>query len=138
MTQYIVLGAILALATAFGLYRRSVEGKAKVVDTRERVTVDEIGIEFAQRVTLVQFSSAFCSPCRTTKVILASTAELVPGVSHVEIDAESHLDLVNRLDIRRTPTTLIVDHEGVIRNRAVGVPKKDELLTVIASVVDPQ
>jgi thiol-disulfide isomerase/thioredoxin len=136
MTQYIVLGAILAAATAFGLYRRSVEGKATVVDTRERVTVEDIGIEFGDRVTLVQFSTAFCSPCRTTKVILSSTAELVPGVVHVEIDAESHLDLVNRLDIRRTPTTLIVDHEGVIRNRAVGVPKKDELLTVIASVVD--
>jgi thiol-disulfide isomerase/thioredoxin len=137
MTSYIILGAIILAASAFGIYRQINDGKTKVVDTRERVTTTDIGAEFGERVTLLQFSTAFCSPCRTTKVILSSTAELVPGVAHVEIDAESHLDLVNRLDIRRTPTTLILDAQGVVRNRAVGVPKKDELLTVIASVVDP-
>ena len=35
---------------------------------------------------------------------LSGSLGTVAGVAHVEIDAESHLDLVRRLDIRRTPT----------------------------------
>ena len=32
---------------------------------------------------------------------------MVDGVAHVEVDAESHLDLVRRLDVVRTPTVLV-------------------------------
>ncbi len=59
--------------------------------------------------TMVQFSSAFCQPCRATRRILEEVAVMVPGVSHVEIDAEDNLDLVRALDIRRTPTVLFLD-----------------------------
>ena len=47
-----------------------------------------------ERATLLQFSSAFCAPCRATRRMLADVAGMVPGVTHVEVDAEEHLDLV--------------------------------------------
>nr|WP_235608442.1 thioredoxin family protein [Frankia casuarinae] len=75
-----------------------------------------------ERATLLQFSTAFCAPCRSTRRVLAGVAEVVPGVRHVEVDAEAHLDLVRRLGIRRTPTVLIVDGHGREVRRASGAP----------------
>ena len=34
-------------------------------------------------------------------------------VKHIHIDAESHLELVRKLDIRSTPTTLFLNGAGV-------------------------
>ena len=81
-------------------------------DTGPVLTGAELGLPLGQRATLVQFSTAFCAPCRATRRILAEVAGMVDGVAHVEIDAESHLDLVRRLDIRRTPTVLVVGPDG--------------------------
>lgn len=68
-----------------------------------------IGAELGERATLVQFSSAFCQPCRATRRTLAEVARMVDGVAHVEIDAEAHLTLVRELEISRTPTVLVLD-----------------------------
>jgi thiol-disulfide isomerase/thioredoxin len=96
------------------------------------VTPSELGGPLGQRATLVQFSSAFCAPCRATRVILAEVAGATDGVTHVEIDAESHLDLVRRLDIRRTPTVLVLGPDGRITTRASGQPKKADVIAALA------
>lgn len=90
------------------------------------------GAELGERATLLQFSSAFCAPCRATRRTLAEVAEVVPGVAHVEIDAEHHLDLVRRLRISRTPTTLVLDAEGREVSRAAGAPRKEQVLGALA------
>jgi thiol-disulfide isomerase/thioredoxin len=87
-----------------------------------------------ERATLVQFSSAFCAPCRTARVVLGDVAERTDGVRHVEIDAEAHLDLVRRLGISRTPTTLVLDAGGNEVGRAGGVPRRDQLTAVLAAL----
>ncbi len=88
-----------------------------------------------ERATLLQFSSAFCTPCRATRVVLADVAGMVPGVVHIEIDAESHLDLVRQLDITRTPTVLVLDSTGRIRTRATGAPRKADVIAALGEVV---
>jgi len=59
---------------------------------------------------------------------------MVDGVAHVEIDAESHLDLVRRLDIRRTPTVLVVDPDGRIAKRASGQPRKADVIAAVGEL----
>jgi thiol-disulfide isomerase/thioredoxin len=93
------------------------------------------GASFGDRATLVQFSTAFCQPCRATRQVLASVAALVPGVRHVEIDAESHLELVRELGIAGTPTVLVVDAAQRIVRRASGVPSREAVLAALARVV---
>ena len=88
-----------------------------------------------ERATLVQFSSAFCAPCRTTRVVLDDVAGREAGVRHVEIDAEKHLDLVRALDVRRTPTTLIRDHAGRELTRAAGAPQRTQVLAALQAGV---
>ena len=80
------------------------------------------------RATLVQFSSAFCSPCRATRRVLAGVAAAVPGVVHLEVDAEQHLALVRRLGITATPTTLVLDGAGHEVRRAAGQPRTEQVL----------
>lgn len=95
----------------------------------------DLGEPLGERATLVQFSSAFCQPCRATRVVLGEVAELIPGVAHVEVDAESHLDLVRRLDVTRTPTVLVLDATGGIRKRATGAPRKADVIAALGELV---
>lgn len=106
-----------------------------VVPAEDVLTAAEIGGALGERATLVQFSSAFCQPCRATRLVLAEIADIVPGVSHVEIDAEAHLDLVRAVDVTRTPTVLFLDRQGRIRRRATGAPRRQDVLTALAEIV---
>ena len=98
------------------------------------LTEADLGAELGERATLVQFSTAFCAPCRGTRRILAEVAGMVDGVAHVEIDAESHLDLVRRLDIRRTPTVLVVGPDGRVAKRASGQPRKADVIAAVGEL----
>ena len=94
----------------------------------------DIDHTLGEKATLLQFSSAFCAPCRATRRILGDIADVVPGVQHVEVDAELHLDLVRRVGILRTPTTLILDARGREVTRATGAPRKEQVLSALADM----
>ncbi|QLQ11662.1 MAG: thioredoxin family protein [Nocardioidaceae bacterium] len=98
------------------------------------LTAELLGVPLGQRATLLQFSSAFCAPCRTTRHVLAEVAGSYPDVAHVEIDAEAHLELVRSLSITRTPTTLVLDKQGAEVVRAAGAPRKQDVLAVLAGI----
>ncbi|MEU6217563.1 thioredoxin family protein [Streptomyces sp. NPDC047022] len=101
----------------------------------QRLGVAELGQVLGERATLVQFSSAFCAPCRATRRILTEVAAMVPGVAHVEIDAEQRLELVRALDVVRTPTVLVLDAEGRIVRRAAGRPRTADVIAALGEVV---
>ena len=91
-----------------------------------------LDLELGERATLLQFSSAFCAPCRATRRTLADVAAVVPGVRHVEVDAEHHLELVRAVGVLRTPTTLVLDARGAEVTRAAGAPRKEQVLDALA------
>jgi thiol-disulfide isomerase/thioredoxin len=123
LTGLIAAAATLLAATSFGLVRRARDGKLRQQSqTGDSAVLARLGVSDGTPVTLVQFSSAFCAPCRATRALCASVAAEVDGVRHVEVDAESHLDAVRALGITRTPTLLIVDATGAVVRRAAGQP----------------
>jgi thiol-disulfide isomerase/thioredoxin len=143
-----VLVVVLALATGFGVWRAARDGRFR--GTHEVRGAAEASVEggsanvlgdadiehtLGERATLLQFSSAFCAPCRTTRRVLGEVAEVVPGVVHVEVDAEHHLDLVRRLGVARTPTTLVLDAQGREVSRASGAPRRDEVMATLAKAL---
>lgn len=91
--------------------------------------------ELGPRATLLQFSSAFCAPCRATRRVLEEVARIVPGVTHLEVDAEHHLDLVRRLGVTRTPTTLVLDAAGREASRATGAPSRTAVVATLGRVL---
>ncbi|MGC9500860.1 TlpA family protein disulfide reductase [Streptomyces sp. WG7] len=100
-----------------------------------RLVAADLGAELGARATLVQFSSAFCAPCRATRRILGEVAGMVPGVAHVEIDAEARLELVRALDVPSTPTVLVLDAGGRVVRRAVGQPRKADVIAALGEAV---
>ncbi|MFJ4828519.1 TlpA family protein disulfide reductase [Streptomyces sp. NPDC088747] len=137
MTGLMVCVAVLVAASAYGVLHRRRSGRVRVRgrDGGKLLGAAELGEGLGERATLVQFSSAFCAPCRATRRVLTEVAELVPGVSHVEIDAEDHLDLVRRLDILKTPTVLVLDADGRIVRRATGQPRKADVIAALGEAV---
>ena len=82
-------------------------------------------------LTVVQFSTAFCGPCRTTKARLAQLQATRPGLATVHVDAESHLEAVRELDVRRTPTLFYLDRDGRVIGRSSGAPRPQELAALV-------
>ena len=126
---------LLALATAYGLGHQRRQGKVR--QSRSAVGIQglasaDLGGELGSRGTLVQFSSAFCTPCRATRILLQNVIADRPDVHHIEIDAETHLELVRTLDIRSTPTTLILDSRGIEVGRALGAPNRDQVIKALS------
>jgi thiol-disulfide isomerase/thioredoxin len=105
-------------------------------DAGIKLTANDLGAVLGERVTLVQFSSAFCAPCRATRRVLADVAGMIQGVAHVEIDAESHLDLVRRLNVLRTPTVFVLAADGQIVRRASGQPRQPDVIAAVGLAVD--
>ncbi|MEU9119024.1 thioredoxin family protein [Streptomyces sp. NPDC048506] len=146
MTGLMVCIAVLVAASAFGVWHQRRNGrltvqKRKNLDDQDdgdglpRLGAAEIGAELGERATLLQFSSAFCQPCRATRRTLAEVAGMVEGVAHVEIDAEDHLDLVRELNVLRTPTVLVLDAAGRIVRRASGQPRKADVIAALGAAV---
>ncbi|HEY8457781.1 MAG TPA: thioredoxin family protein [Actinopolymorphaceae bacterium] len=135
-----VLVVALVIGATVGVVTLRRNGRFRRHDSRrpagdppnvEHLTPAELGAELGERATLVQFSSAFCAPCRATRVMLRDIAAKRPGVSYVDIDAESHLDLVRRLRVMRTPTVFILDRRGKVLARASGRPDRASVLAVL-------
>jgi thioredoxin-like negative regulator of GroEL len=104
-------------------------------DTAGRVpaaVLDRLGIRPQDAdLTVVQFSTAFCGPCRATRVRLRQLAATRPGLAAVDVDAESHLDAVRSLDVRATPTLLFLAADGRLVGRLDRAPRSGELAGVV-------
>ncbi|HET9969408.1 MAG TPA: thioredoxin family protein [Streptosporangiaceae bacterium] len=134
----IALVAALAAASGLGLVmRRRASGIMKPAASPgpEVLTAEDLGGRLGRQATLVQFSTAFCAPCRPTRQLLAQVADMVDGVRHVDIDAAARLDLVRRLRISSTPTVLVLDQRGAIVKRASGLPRKADVIAALGAVV---
>jgi len=140
----IALVAALAAASGLGLVMRRRAGRfrpapaaagAAAAASPEVLTEDDLGGPLGRQATLVQFSTAFCAPCRPTRQILAQVADMVDGVSHVEVDAADRPDLVRRLRISSTPTVLVLDPQGAIVRRASGLPRKADVIAALGVAV---
>jgi len=143
----IALLAALVAASVLGLALRRRAGRFRAGSARpashaagtapDVLTEADLGSSLGRQATLVQFSTAFCAPCRPTRQILAQVAGMVDGVSHVEVDAAARLDLVRRLRINSTPTVLVLGPDGAVVKRAVGLPRKADVIAALGTVIEP-
>lgn len=137
-TGVIALAAVLIAATAFGVVWRRRQGRLRTPTApaagHAALTAADLRHDLGAQATLVQFSSAFCAPCRATRQILAEVAGMVDGVTHVEIDAESRLDLVRRLNIYSTPSVVVLAPDGRIVRQASGQPRKADVIAVLGEM----
>ncbi|MGY1855315.1 thioredoxin family protein [Modestobacter sp. SYSU DS0290] len=99
---------------------------------RTRAVLAELGARWSEAdLTVVQFSTAFCGPCRATRARLQQLTTTRPGLRHVHVDAESHLDAVRALEVRVTPTLIALDRSGAVVARLSGAPRPQELTALV-------
>lgn len=148
----IALAAVLAVATLLGVVLRRRAGQfrparpaapapsaapTRETPAQEALTEADLGGALGEQATLVQFSTEFCATCRPTARLLAQVAGDLDGVTHVEIDAEDRMDLVRRLRINSSPTVLVLGPDGVIAQRATGLPRRADVIAALGSVLRP-
>ncbi|MGZ4506427.1 MAG: thioredoxin family protein [Blastococcus sp.] len=134
-----VVVAALVVTAAAAWWLRTRNGAVRAVAPEERGAVsaeapvfERLGVRPADAdLTVVQFSTAFCGPCRTTRARLQQMQATRPGLAYVHVDAESHLDEVRALDVRRTPTLFYLHRDGSLLGRSSGAPRPEELTALV-------
>ncbi len=136
MKTYLPLLIVLVLASGYGFWWKRSRGaiRSNKAIPGHQLTAEKLGQALGSRATMVQFSSAFCAPCRATHSLLSQMVLSMDDVKHIHIDAESHLELVRELDIRSTPTTLFINKAGIEVGRAAGTPKREQVLAALANI----
>ena len=136
MKTYLPLLIVLVLASAYGFWWKLSRGaiRSNKAIPGHRLTPETLGEALGSRATMVQFSSAFCTPCRATHSLLSQMVLTMNDVKHIQVDAESHLELVRELDIRSTPTTLFINKDGIEVGRAAGTPKREQVLAALSNI----
>ena len=133
----IVLG-LVAVSTTIGLLWRARTGRVRNrADARTVVTADGVGSPhpFGSAATLLQFSTEYCAPCRSTALALGELCAERDGVSHVEIDLTERPELAREYNILQTPTTFLLDGSGVVRARIGGAPRRDDLRAALDDLI---
>jgi thiol-disulfide isomerase/thioredoxin len=131
--------ALVALATIAGLIWKARTGTAKKVKAGLVIDLAEIAAikdgkpvtAFGDRVTFLQFSSEVCSQCAQTARLFHELEAQHDDILHIEIDITNRLDLAKKFNILQTPTTLVLDKNGLVTSRIGGAAKpqtiQDEL-----------
>jgi thiol-disulfide isomerase/thioredoxin len=133
-TGAVVVLAALAMTALAAWWLRTRSGAVRTTgESMGRPSVfDRLGVRPGEAdLTVVQFSTAFCGPCRATKARLQQLQATRPGLAVVQVDAESHLDEVRELDVRRTPTLFYLGRDGGLIGRSSGAPRPDELTALV-------
>ncbi len=137
--RILVLVGLVLLASIVGLWLSSKSGKARQINNGEQIQLSNLGatkngkpvVKLGEKVTLLQFSSDFCSSCKQTSVLLENIEKANEGLLHIDLDIAERLDLAKTFNILTTPTTLILDSKGSVVSRIVGAPK---LATIEAEI----
>ncbi len=132
----VVLAGVLVLCAVAAWWLRTRDGAlrtAAVGDAAPDVAVLRgLGVRPEDAdLTVVQFSTATCAPCRATRAQLDRLQADRTGLAVVHVDAERHLDAVRELDVRRTPTLFHLDRTGRLVGRSSGAPRPAELTALV-------
>ena len=121
----LVLTALLAVTLGVGAYLRWQQNRPRRVNPAEIVEPQRLGATvLGERATLLQFSTEMCSRCPGVHRTLAAIADDREGVLHLDVDLTHRPDIAKHFHVLQTPTTLILDGDGVAQTRFGGTPSR--------------
>jgi thiol-disulfide isomerase/thioredoxin len=80
---------------------------------------------------ILQFTTAYCAPCRATAPHLLRAAE-EGRVNFAQVDVGLRPDVARSYGIRTVPTIAVADHDGKIFGVWTALPEGDELVRAVA------
>lgn len=136
---------LVALSTTLGLFWRARAGRIHRFTSTGATAGSQISIPgaptFGSQATLLQFSTEVCTPCKVTHTLLNRLASELGGgtgeINHIDIDVSSRPEIANRFNLLQSPTTFILDGNGVLRARIGGAPKHSEVKAELERILIP-
>lgn len=130
-----VIGLLVILALLAGSWWKLRTGRAKLVKSGKLVDLGKLQAEhlgeavtsFGTTATLLQFSTEVCSICVATSRLYGELEGKIPGLRHIEVDITHRMDLAAHFSIMQTPTTLILDKQGMVKARIGGAPRQNAI-----------
>lgn len=130
-TKLALIAALLVLSTLLGIYWRASVGRAKRIKSGKQVDLDRLGAtknsqpvtKFGKKATLLQFSSEVCSQCAQTARYFGQLEGAKKDLLHIDVDVTHRMDLAAHFNVFQTPTTLILDANGIVKARIGGTPR---------------
>ena len=120
------LAVLLAATVAAGFVVRWNQGRAHHHVPHEAIEPARLGADgLGDVATLLQFSTELCSRCPGVHRTLSAVADARPGVRHLDVDLTHRPDIAKHFHVLQTPTTLILDRNGIVQTRFGGVPRRD-------------
>jgi thiol-disulfide isomerase/thioredoxin len=124
----IALAVLLAATVAVGVFLNWRQSRPRRHIDHEVVEPHRLGADSLGEVaTLLQFSTEMCARCPGVHRTLAGIADAHPGVRHLDVDLTHRPDIAKHFHVLQTPTTLVLDGQGVIQTRFGGTPSRDVL-----------
>ncbi|WP_375384939.1 TlpA family protein disulfide reductase [uncultured Microbacterium sp.] len=120
------IAVLLAVTVGVGIFLQWRQGRPRRHIPHEVVEVERLGAAgLGENATLLQFSTEFCARCPGVHRTLSAVADRHEGVRHLDVDLTHRPDIARHFHVLQTPTTLILDSEGVIQTRLGGVPGRE-------------
>ena len=124
----IALAALLAATVALGVFLNWRQSRARRDVTHEVIEPHRLGADgLGEVATLLQFSTELCARCPGVHRTLAAIADDHEGVRHLDVDLTHRPDIAKHFHVLQTPTTLVLDRNGVVQTRFGGAPGRDVL-----------
>lgn len=132
--RILIITVVLAIASAGYWWWQRRQGRVREVHREGALSSETLGAKRGYRATFVQFSTPMCAKCPGTARLLTEVAGEHRHVVHIDIDASERLELARELSIMRTPTTLVLDGDGVVVARMDGAPTREQAEAALATV----
>ena len=128
ITALIGLAVLLAATVALGIFVQWRQGRPRRHIPHEVIEPTRLGADtLGETATLLQFSTEMCARCPGVHRTLAAVAGAREGVSHLDIDVTHRPDIAKHFHVLQTPTTLVLDRNGVVQTRFGGAPNREVL-----------
>lgn len=116
MIRLAVVAVVLAVVVASALVHRR---RSAVDAARGGEGLPELPGELVADApaTWVIFTTPFCASCGAVQ---SQLEQAFPHHRVVKVDASDQVELAERYDVRRAPTTLLADRAGTVLERLVG------------------
>ncbi|MFW7414797.1 thioredoxin domain-containing protein [Demequina sp. SO4-18] len=134
LERILIIVAVLAVASAGYWWWQRRQGRVREMHRDGALSSETLGAKRGYGATFVQFSTPMCAKCPGTARLLGEVADSHRNVAHIEIDASERLDLARELSIMRTPTTLVLDSDGMVVARMDGPPTREQAEAALAAV----
>ena len=133
-TPLIIAAAIaVSLAILYMIARAKLKNTPLIADNEKIITLTDKNFQHQtkNKLVLVDFWAAWCSPCRMMAPVLNEVATELNGNSHVgKVNIEQYQSLAQKFKVRNIPTMILFKNGREI-NRFVGIKSKEFLLQQI-------